>query len=35
MSELLNQLKDEELDFTGRFPDTDGVYGVYEFRDIV
>ena len=35
MSELLNQLKDEELDFTVRFTDTDGEYGEYEFLDIV
>lgn len=35
MSELLNQLKDEELDFTVRFTDTDGVFGEYEFLDIV
>ena len=35
MSELLNQLKDEELDFTVRFTNTDGVYGEYEFLDIV
>lgn len=35
MSELLNQLNDEELDFTVRFKDTDGVYGEYEFLDIV
>ncbi len=35
MSELLNQLKDEELDFTVRFKDTDGVDGEYEFLDIV
>lgn len=35
MSELLNQLKDEELDFTVRFTDTDGITGVYEFLDIV
>lgn len=35
MSELLNQLKDDELDFTVRFTDTDGVYGEYEFLDIV
>ncbi len=35
MSELLNQLKDDELDFTVRFTDTDGVSGVYEFLDIV
>ena len=35
MSELLNQLKDEELDFTVRFTDTNGEYGEYEFLDIV
>lgn len=35
MSELLNQLKDEELDFTVRFTDTDGAAGEYEFLDIV
>ena len=35
MSELLNQLKDDELDFSVRFTDTDGVSGVYEFLDIV
>lgn len=35
MSELLNQLKDDELDFTVRFTDTDGIYGEYEFLDIV
>lgn len=35
MSELLNQLNDEELDFTVRFKDTDGIYGEYEFLDIV
>ena len=35
MSELLNQLKDDELDFTVRFTDTDGISGVYEFLDIV
>lgn len=35
MSQLLNQLKDDELDFTVRFTDTDGVSGVYEFLDIV
>lgn len=35
MSELLNQLNDEELDFTVRFTDTDGVSGEYEFLDIV
>lgn len=35
MSELLSQLKDEELDFTVRFTDSDGEYGEYEFLDIV
>lgn len=35
MSELLSQLNDEELDFTVRFTDTDGVFGEYEFLDIV
>lgn len=35
MSELLNQLNDEELDFTVSFTDTDGVFGEYEFLDIV
>lgn len=35
MSELFDQLKDDELDFTVRFTDTDGVYGEYEFLDIV
>ena len=35
MSELLNQLNDEELDFIVRFTDTDGVSGEYEFLDIV
>ena len=35
MSGLLDQLKDDELDFTVRFTDTDGVYGEYEFLDIV
>ncbi len=35
MSELLNQLNDEELDFTVRFTDSDGEYGEYEFLDIV
>ncbi|MBQ7117319.1 MAG: hypothetical protein IJN88_03830 [Clostridia bacterium] len=35
MSELLSQLKDDELDFTVRFTDTDGISGVYEFLDIV
>ena len=35
MSKLLEQLNDEELDFTVRFTDTDGVEGEYEFLDIV
>lgn len=35
MSDLLNQLKDEELDFTVRFTDSEGVFGEYEFLDIV
>lgn len=35
MSELLSQLKDDELDFTVRFTDTDGISGVYEFLDII
>ena len=35
MSELLNQLKDDELDFTVKITDTDGVTAEYEFLDIV
>ena len=35
MSELLNQLKDDELDFTVKITDTDGISGEYEFLDIV
>ncbi|MBR3816217.1 MAG: DUF1292 domain-containing protein [Clostridia bacterium] len=35
MSELLKQLNDEELDFTVKITDTDGVKGKYEFLDIV
>lgn len=35
MSELLNQLKDDELDFTVKITDSDGHYGEYEFLDIV
>ena len=35
MSELLNQLNDDELDFTVTVTDTDGVRGRYEFLDIV
>lgn len=35
MSLLLNQLNDDELDFTVRFTDTEGNEGEYEFLDIV
>lgn len=35
MSELLNQLKDDELDFTVKFKDTDGNSCKGEFLDIV
>lgn len=35
MSDLLNKLNDEELDFTVTFTDTDGVRADYEFLDIV
>lgn len=35
MSKLLEQLNDEELDFTVEITDTDGVTGQYEFLDIV
>lgn len=35
MSVLLNQLNDDELDFTVRFTDTDGNEGVYDFLDII
>lgn len=35
MSELLNKLNDEELDFTVTITDTDGVTADYEFLDIV
>lgn len=35
MSELLNQLKDDVLDFTVKITDTDGVTAEYEFLDIV
>ena len=35
MSELLNQLNDDELDFTVTITDTDGVCAQYEFLDIV
>ncbi|MFI3142428.1 MAG: hypothetical protein R3Y27_09000 [Clostridia bacterium] len=35
MSKILEQLKDEQLDFTVKIKDTDGVIGKYEFLDIV
>lgn len=35
MSKLLDQLNDDELDFTVTITDTDGVTGKYEFLDIV
>lgn len=35
MSELLDQLKDDELDFTVKITDTDGITAQYEFLDIV
>ena len=35
MSDLLNKLNDEELDFTVTITDTDGVKASYEFLDIV
>lgn len=35
MSELLNQLNDDELDFTVKFKDTDGTECKGEFLDIV
>lgn len=35
MSKLLEQLNDEELDFTVTITDTDGVTAQYEFLDIV
>lgn len=35
MSELLDQLDDEELDPTVKITDTDGVTAVYDFLDIV
>ena len=35
MSDLLNRLNDEELDFTVTITDTDGVKASYEFLDIV
>lgn len=35
MSKLLDQLNDEELDFTVTITDTDGITDTYEFLDIV
>lgn len=35
MSDLLNQLRDDELDFTVKITDTDGITAEYEFLDIV
>ena len=35
MSDLLNKLNDEELDFTVTITDTDGIKASYEFLDIV
>lgn len=35
MSKLLEQLDDENMDFTVTLTDTDGVTGNYEFLDIV
>lgn len=35
MSDLLNKLNDEELDFTVTVTDTDGIKADYEFLDIV
>ncbi|MCM1392279.1 MAG: hypothetical protein NC185_05840 [Ruminococcus sp.] len=35
MSKLLDQLNDEELDFTVTITDTDGITADYEFLDIV
>ncbi len=35
MSDLLNKLNDEELDFTITITDTDGIKAEYEFLDIV
>lgn len=35
MSDLLNKLNDEELDFTVTIKDTDGIKAEYEFLDIV
>lgn len=35
MSDLLNKLNDEEMDFTVSITDTDGIKATYEFLDIV
>ena len=35
MSDLLNKLNDEELDFSVTITDTDGVKATYDFLDIV
>lgn len=35
MSDLLNKINDEELDFTVTIKDTDGIKATYEFLDIV
>ena len=35
MSKLLDNLNDEELDFTVSITDTDSITGTYEFLDIV
>lgn len=35
MSDLLNKLNDEELDFTVTITDTDGIKATYDFLDIV
>lgn len=35
MSDLLDKLNDEELDFTVTIKDTDGIKATYEFLDIV
>lgn len=35
MSDLLNKLNDEEMDFSVTITDTDGIKATYEFLDIV
>lgn len=35
MSDLLNRINDEELDFSVTIKDTDGIKATYEFLDIV